>query len=388
MYNGTDVDGNQSPPTRFGYSRDYGAFPLPPDLSQPYYGPGYRLDFPNTAGNCSTCHVPVAAAYPGMAYAADPNQVEGIATEGVFCEFCHKIGAVTLNPETGLPYPNMPGVLSMQLHRPDGEAQLFFGPFDDVTRRVSYLPLEDESAFCAPCHFGVFWDTVIYNSYGEWLESPYSDPETGQTCQQCHMPVVEEATYFVFPEQGGLVRPPGARFEHLMPGAADEEFLQNTAELTLTAERIGDEIHVTSEVTNANGGHHIPTDSPLRQIFLVVTATDAGGNALTLAEGPTLPDWAGDLEGETGVYFAMILQEIWTEIMPSGAYWNPTRVVEDTRIPALETATSTYVFEAPDAGEVTIEAELIFRRAFYELMAQKGWDVPDILMESETVRLP
>ncbi|MFQ6014088.1 MAG: carboxypeptidase-like regulatory domain-containing protein [Anaerolineae bacterium] len=49
MYNGTDVAGNQSPPTRFGYHRDYGSFPLRPDPNQPYYGPGYKLDFPDTA---------------------------------------------------------------------------------------------------------------------------------------------------------------------------------------------------------------------------------------------------------------------------------------------------------------------------------------------------
>ena len=31
MYNGADVYGNHSPPTRFAYSRDYGSFPLRPD---------------------------------------------------------------------------------------------------------------------------------------------------------------------------------------------------------------------------------------------------------------------------------------------------------------------------------------------------------------------
>lgn len=36
MYNGTDVYGNKSPPTRYGYNRDYGAFPLPPDPTKPY----------------------------------------------------------------------------------------------------------------------------------------------------------------------------------------------------------------------------------------------------------------------------------------------------------------------------------------------------------------
>ncbi|MDY7042021.1 MAG: carboxypeptidase-like regulatory domain-containing protein, partial [Chloroflexota bacterium] len=138
MYNGTDLHGNQSPATRYGYSRDYGRFPLRPDPNLPYYGPGYKLDFPATAGNCASCHVPAAAAKPGLAYAADPNQLSGIEAEGVFCEFCHKIGEVTLDPATGLPYPNMPGVLSMRLYRPEEGQQLFFGNFDDVTRRVSY----------------------------------------------------------------------------------------------------------------------------------------------------------------------------------------------------------------------------------------------------------
>ena len=44
-----------------------------------------------------------------------------------------------------------------------------------------------EALDCAPCHFGQFWGTQIYNSFGEWLDSSYSDPETGRTCQDCHM---------------------------------------------------------------------------------------------------------------------------------------------------------------------------------------------------------
>ena len=86
-------------------------------------------------------------------------------------------------------------------------------------------------------------------------------------------------------------------------------------------------------------------------------------------------------------YFALILQEIWTEITPTGAYWNPTRVVEDTRLPALETYSTVFRFDIPENG-ATIEARLIFRRAFYDLMQQKGWDVPDILMEYAVVQVP
>lgn len=386
MYTGTDVDGNQSPITQYGYSRDYGRFPLRPDLSQPYYGPGYKLDFPATAGNCAACHTPVAAV--NAPYSTDPTQVSGVGVEGIACDFCHKVWDVDLNPNTNLPYTNMPGVLSMEFRRPPEGHQFFAGPYDDVAPgEDTYSPLQTESAFCAACHFGTFWDTTIYNSYGEWLDSPYSDPDTGKTCQDCHMPPLG-ATRFANTEEA-QDRDPDTIFSHRMPGAADEELLQNTAEMTVTAEQVGEQVSVSVEVTNTLAGHHIPTDSPLRQILVVVTATDAQGNALALVEGPTLPDWAGDLQGAPGVYFAKILQEIWTEVVPTGAYWNPTRVVEDTRLAAFETNTSAYTFAAPEGtGTVTVEARLIFRRAFYDLMQQKGWDVPDILMEQVVIEIP
>jgi hypothetical protein len=387
MYAGTDLDGNQSPTTRYGHSRDYGRFPLPPDPAQPYYGPGYKLDFPDTAGNCAACHAPVAAI--NAPYSTDPTQISGVGTEGVACDFCHKIWDVRLDPAAGLPYANMPGVLSLAFRRPPESHQLFAGPYDDVGFAGSedtYSPLQTASALCAACHFGTFWNTTIYNSFGEWLASPYSDPGTGKTCQDCHMPPLG-ATRIANHDQA-RDRDPATIFSHQMPGAADENLLQNTAELHVTAKQVGDQIIVTVEVTNTQAGHHIPTDSPLRQIFLVVTATDAQGRAQPQVAGPVLPSWAGDLQGASGVYFAKILQEIWTEVTPTGAYWNPTRIVEDTRLPALGTNVSTYTFAVPEAADpVTVEAHLIFRRAFYDLMQQKGWDVPDIVMEQAVVQV-
>ncbi|MEM3658586.1 MAG: carboxypeptidase-like regulatory domain-containing protein [Candidatus Hadarchaeum sp.] len=393
MYLGTDIYGNQSPLTRYTFHKDYGRIPLRPDPNQPYYGPGYKLDFPDTAGNCAACHVPAMAAKPGMAYAADPTQAREIELEGIFCEFCHKIGDVLLDPSTGLPYPNMPGVLSMRLYRPEGDQQLFFGTFDDVTRRVSYLPLLEESAFCAPCHFGVFWDVVIYNSFGEWLESPWSDPETGKTCQQCHMPVTD-ATWFVLPEKGGLERPPGRIFNHQMPGAMSEELLQNAVTMTVEALREEREIKVTVRITNDKTGHFVPTDSPLRHLILLVIVTDEEGRKLQQTSGPVVPDWGGVGDPEQGYYaglpgkaFAKVLEELWTEISPTGAYWNPTRIVSDNRIAPFATDVSEYRFLGPAVGKVNVNVKLIFRRAFKELMDQKAWDVPDILMEREIIEL-
>jgi len=429
MYNGTNVHGNQSPLTRYGYSRDYGRIPLRPDLSQPYYGPGYKLDFPNTAGNCAACHVPGAAL--DAPYGTDPNTVTSANTFGVHCDFCHKVADVSLNPASGLPFPNMPGVLSMDIRRPfpdDPERyQLFFGTFDDdnVPEEDTYLPLIQESQFCAPCHFGVFWDTVIYNSFGEWLASPYADPifEGARTCQQCHMPAPTildgEPMTNVAPGKGGVERDPLTIHAHTFPGAMSQELLQNAVTMTATAQLEGDAVVVQVDITNDKTGHHVPTDSPLRHLILLVQATDGQGQALPLLDGPTVPEWGGVGDpsqgpalsiaegyyaGLPGKGFAKILEELWTEVSPTGAYWNPTRVLSDNRLAAFATDTSVYTFaavrlspsatlragahdEAPTEGEVTVEVTLLFRRAFKELMDQKGWDVPDIVMEQEVITL-
>jgi hypothetical protein len=389
MYLGSDTQGNQSPPTRYGFAKDYGSFPLLPDPDQPYFGPGYRLDFPASAGNCSACHAPAAAI--DDPYGVDPSEVEGVAAEGVPCDFCHKVWDVRLDPASGLPYPNAPGVLSFAFRRPPDGHQFFAGPYDDVAPgEDTYSPLQQESQFCAACHFGVFWDTVIYNSFGEWLESPYSDPETGQTCQDCHMPPLG-GTRFARPDQGGLARRPETIFSHRMPGALDAELLQNAVTLRADADRHGDQLIVRVEILNERTGHHVPTDSPLRQMILLVEARDESGELLAQMAGPTVPAWGGVGDPEAGYYaglpgqgYAKILVEIWTRISPTGAYWNPTRVASDTRLAALEGDTTTYAFAIPkesSPSKMDIRVRLVFRRAFKELADQKGWDVPDILME-------
>jgi len=208
------------------------------------------------------------------------------------------------------------------------------------------------------------------------------------------MPVTD-ATHFVLPDKGGLERPPGRIFNHRMPGAMDEELLQNAVTMTTTAQIEGSTVIVHVEITNDRTGHHVPTDFPGRHLILLVLATDANGNPLNQLDGPQVPEWGGVGDPSDGYYaglpgkaFAKVLQEIWTEISPSAAYWNPTRVLSDNRLAAFATDTSTYAFAAPDDGEVTVEVTLLFRRAFLELMDHKGWDVPDKIMEQQEVRIP
>ncbi len=384
MYLGTDAAGNRSPDTRYATTRDYGMVPLRPDPDVPYYGPGYKLDFPGTAGNCASCHAPAAAA--DDPYAIDPSALSGVAAEGVSCDYCHKVWDVVVEEHTGLPAPHRPGVLSTELRRPPDGQQFFAGPFDDVAPGEDvFSPLQLESRFCASCHFGVFWDTVVYDSFGEWLRSPYSDPVTGQTCQDCHMPATG-VPFFALPEEGGNQRDPGTIHSHLMPGAADAELLRGAVELHVDARRSAHVVEVEVTITNVGAGHHVPTDSPLRHLILTVAAADEAGAPLDLIAGPTVPIWGGTGDPELGYYgglagtaYAKVLEELWTERAPTGAYWNPTRLVSDNRIPALGRDKTRYTF-AGASGPVGIDVQLVFRRAFIELMDQKGWAVPDVVL--------
>jgi hypothetical protein len=85
-----------------------------------------------------------------------------------------------------------------------------------------------------------------------------------------------------------------------------------------------------------------------------------------------------------GKVFAKVLEEKWTRIVPTAAYWNPTRVVQDNRIAAFARDSSTYSFSADTPSPITIDVSLLYRRAYKKLMDLKGWNVPDIIMERQS----
>ena len=391
VYNGTDLGGTRrSPNTRYVWVKDYGRMTLPPDPAKPDFGPGYALDGLDTPGNCAECHAP-AAAGGAPSYSINPNAVSGAGREGVTCDVCHKLIAVKLAPTSGVPVENMPGVLSMVFRRPGPERQLFIGPLDDVKGDDTFAPIQRSSDACAACHSAQFWGVSIYDSYGEWRRSPYADPVKGKTCQECHMPR-RGVTRFVRADKGGLERNPATIFSHLMPGAADAELLRNTVTLDVRAQNSGTRIEVDVRLTNANAGHHVPTDHPSRNMLLAVSAVDAQGRPLTSAGSQVIPEWGGvgsapdDYAGRPGKGYAKILKDRWTGVVPTIAYWRPTILQADTRLAALATDVTHYSFLLPPgAGDVAVKATVIFRRAFKSLSDAKQWNTPDIEMASKKV---
>ena len=191
-------------------------------------------------------------------------------------------------------------------------------------------------------------------------------------------------THFALPEMGGLEHPPQCIPSHLQLGAASVDLLQNTLRMRLFTRWEEGLIKVTVALTNTGAGHHVPTDFPGRNLILTVTACSKGGAPLTQVEAPGIPDWGGDLAGLPGKGFAKILTDVMTGEKPVISYWKQTLVDKDNRIAANETDVSAYTFEAPlEEVEVTVTAEVHFRRLFPVMMADREWQIPPILMEKQ-----
>lgn len=403
MYYGTDTQGNRSAATTWGKGTGpwkNTLMPLPPDPSQPYFGPGYVQDFPGLPIDCTACHIPGAT----LSGRPDPAGVTGTDTFGIHCDFCHKTADILIDPVTRMPFQVLAGVRSMKITRPftdDPERpQLFFGTLEDdnVPEEDTALPLYSESRFCAPCHTGGFWNTGIYNSYGEWVNSPYADVTSGKfkSCQDCHMPSPTEwkgqRLVNVAPGKGGIDRDPSRIHSHLT--SIDEGLLRNSLTMTAGAEMSNGRLIVNVTITNDRTGHHIPTDCPLRHMILVIDTRDPEGNRLKQDSGNVVPDWCGKGDPEQGRYaglpgnvFAKVLKEKWTEHYPAQAYWRHTDVYQDNRIAACKSDKSSYAFLVSGPGKYSIAVTLIYRRAFIELMEIKKWDAPDVVMALEHLTL-
>lgn len=357
--------------------------------------PGYKLDFPNSAGNCATCHAPAQAhANP---WGTDLNRIEGVARHGVFCDVCHKVEEVELHPQGGYP-----GVLSLKFRRPPAGEQVFYGPFDDVIAGPdTYAPVFKSSRFCASCHSAKFWGVPIYSEYDEWLASPYA--KEGKTCQSCHMAPDGKATHFVPPEKGGIRRDPKTIAAHDNPGVRDREFLSQAIKLEITAVRRGGAIEATVQLVNEKAGHHFPTGVPMRNMILLVAAQGADGRPLAYSGRNLVPVWGGVGEPAHGNYaglpgkgFAKILTDVsaqYPRFNPDRhaptPHWRQARIESDNRIPARGTDVSRYRFalSARAGGCVTVESRLLYRRAFKPWTDAKEWPLADLEIAAKAVKV-
>jgi hypothetical protein len=352
-------------------------------------GPGYKLDFPNSNGNCATCHIPIS----GMKnpFNSDPDSLDHVAAEGINCDFCHKISGAEIDITGG-----RPGILSYKFTRPSKGNQIFYGPLDDVfPGDDSYHPLYKQSRYCAPCHHGRFWNVLVYSEFQEWADSSYA--KRNIHCQQCHMKPDGVMTRFASKKHGGVVRNPATLASHVNFGIKDVQFMRESISLKTQASLVKDRLHVTAVVKNVSAGHHYPTGNPMRNMLLLVEATDRNGQRLTLVKGEKLPEWAGvgpenkgNYAGLPGRGYAKVLKDLL--LYPDrgrsrdfvfeypAPHWRPTLIEYDSRIPADGTDITSYQFQVLESTPkpIQVTTRLIYRRAYKKWIDAKGSEIADL----------
>jgi hypothetical protein len=402
-YLGMDIYGSLSQQTVWSIAPDGRRFRLPPDPTKPYFGPGYKSDYPNENGNCVFCHVPaaVSAVQQGANLSTFMEGTWGyrsnVVTEGVTCDVCHKVTGVLLD-NNKLPYVDHQGVQSISFVRPSPGLQFLSGPgahlstFNPSFNRTC-APIFSESEFCAPCHYGNFSGVEIYASYKEWLNSTYSNKESQnyRSCQDCHMSSAEPVGN-TLPIERSACSEENKKFRdfshNMMKYGTDPDnpdrkiplMVKEAATVTIDQVSLGEgQVTFRVTVTNSGAGHKFPTDSPLRHLILLVEAKDMNNHPLTQISGPMIPIWgARDYAGYPGEIYAHILKDRDTNQMPSVAFWNPIELGSDTRLAPGQTVQKEYSFIAPSNGSAVVSARLIYRNVFINIADQKKWPIIDI----------
>lgn len=345
----------------------------------------------NPNSECAACHQPepwIQTPFSRMENPTDPGYPSTGVVHGISCETCHKIADVDVAKI------NFPGIFpgAVEFTRPDGPAfdQVMYGVLGDVDfslpalMNASYNP-QLVAETCAACHQDAadpdenhtYNGVISEPTYLEWAASSYSDPNSANfaTCVDCHMPSNGDTQACSLFDLG---RPEGSIRNHEILGTTPE-FLENAAELIVNTSVAGNQLIVDVDVANLYTGHHLPTGVTVRNMILLVEATDdVSGSPLLFTGEQVIHDLGGIGDpaqgyyaGLPGVYFGKVNHDI----NGNGPtfFTDATGITFDNRIPALQTDSSSYTFELPANGTVNVRTRLIYRRAFRSLVDAKGW---------------
>jgi len=283
---------------------------------------------------CAVCHMPIlhyeakqqgrhAQVFAHLPFRAD-DENRRAASDGVSCSVCHQIGTERLGTRE-----SFNGGFVVQ--PPNGDARPEYGPFEIqaghtrimVSSSEGYRPTPSEhirsSELCATCHTlithalgpdgSVIGQLPEQVPYQEWLHSDYRDKES---CQSCHMPLVEEPAPItrvfgesrqgmrrhVFVAANFFVLRMLNRYRDALEVAALPQELTAAADGTLAflgsraasvkVENVQVNDHrLRAEVVVENlGGHKLPTAYPSRRAWLHVTVRGADGRTLFESGAP------------------------------------------------------------------------------------------------------
>lgn len=275
---------------------------------------------------CLTCHAPMARSQARLDGAGGLSLAEAkeskFAHDSVSCTLCHQIENDGLDDGS-----SFSGNFTI------GRDRNIYGPYKDVfpnpmLHHVDYLPTYGEQVgkpeLCASCH--TLFTSIISGDgkvvgnfpeqtpYLEWLNSIYASAENYQSCQDCHMPRVNEPVKITnrppwFEEKrepfwthqfiGGnsfalkIIRNNRERLGSSVPeklfdkaiARTRERLTQDVAEVYITeAVYHKGSLRLKVDVIN-NSGHKFPTGFPSRRAWLHLKVVDANDQILFQSGG-------------------------------------------------------------------------------------------------------
>ncbi len=346
---------------------------------------------PGESGFCASCHAPMQDVFtPGqLLFDAISTQA---GRDGVSCLGCHQQANVDAARINGIAHVDGKVSYRFPSDSKHPTSLYVFGPLPDVEASImrnSYRPQIEQSIACAGCHQYNRPDNGApgQNTYAEWLGSPFAQPGPNfRTCQNCHMP--NESGPGPIATTAGFDRPASQRHRHTFIGSTPAT-LSNAILLRASVSETAGVLIVNAEVENRGAGHSFPGGVSIRNAILSLDVR-ANGVPLPQQGGPVVPFYGsddvpgtqpGDLAGLPGKGFAKVLEG---RINDQGATVRPVlfidaeRLASDTVIPSGATDRSTYAFSLAGvtAGTpITVDARLVYRRAFRALAVTKGWTV-------------
>ncbi|GAB6071085.1 hypothetical protein JCM30760_21820 [Thiomicrorhabdus hydrogeniphila] len=371
-FNSQDI----SPPTQWKHSVMAHA------LNDPYYNAVVEEEvhiFPDKQvfieDTCLRCHAPMASTYAhqtGTGLVTDPTTLladggypfatamsDPHAREGISCTACHQIQDPTTTDPTKTADENL--LASMSGHytiksasENNGSDPKIFGPFTPMGQAMQnntiyepkYASHISESTMCATCH-NLYTPTLDLNGnlhlvngnvaqfpeqtpYWDWLNSDYSNPTTGKTCQACHMAEPSDTSYMTpvttrpssAPDHGNFSvhefvggnsyllgvlktymdtlgisdKTTEAGFDEKI--AQSKSMLQSAANLEVTSSFDGGTKTLSVPVTITNlTGHRLPASFPSRRMWVHLTVIDSNTNTSIFESGAV--DASGNLAKDT-----------------------------------------------------------------------------------------
>lgn len=296
----------------------------------------YDLAIEETAGKltekCMICHSPLATVFQ------DYNRETAFNQDGVTCQFCHGTSEIMAFHTARDMKIDFTTVYSDQ---PD---------LENTAHPVAHRDYFYKSEFCLPCHAEMknSIDLEICSTGSEWRDFK---EQNNKTCQDCHLLTPED------------------KVSHRFQGTHLIDIPANPVELELKYHSTQQELTVL--LFNSGAGHAIPTGTPLRMVYLQITAYDSNRNVLwqNWEENPIKED-------PSGLFMRILADEQGNApVVP----WKATKILYDRRLMPGKQYTIRYQIPGKEIFET--EVKLVYRLAPVPILQRLAITDPHFLNE-------